>query len=305
MSNRKQRQAIAKSTLEVLNTGKLGELDISEAIRTSVDGTQSYRPDEVCPKLLSIAKTGTNVTTHFDAINTTTLKAAKDLLEEQTDVPVAVLNFASAKNPGGGFLGGSLAQEESLASHSTLYQCLKNDPMYEFHRPMKGGIYSDWCIYSPNVLVFREETNDSCHPLIQKEEDLWYMNVITCPCLNQGTAKLPQEELLQQLEKRMRRMLSVLAAHHVGNVVLGAWGCGVFRNDPNTVAKLFAKLLCSEDSPFKNRWPKVVFAVLDKRPPHNTIKPFCRIFGSSTSSKWQNQLPRNDWEETEQLTEGS
>ena len=269
MADRKQRKYIAASTMEVIQTGRLLDLDISSSIKASVAGTCSYPEDVALPKALPPKSSSTQ----FEVINVSTIHATHQLLQQEPDVPVAVLNFASAKNPGGGFLNGALAQEESLASHSTLYACLQNDAMYDYHRRQKGGIYSDWCIYSPEVPVIRDD-QEWDHPLL---EEPWFFNVLTCACLNQGTAKLPEQELQTRLEKRIRRMLSVLAAHHQGNVVLGAWGCGIFRNEPSLVASLFSKIL-SRDAKFRNRWPRVVFAVLDKTPPHNTIRAFESVF---------------------------
>src|SRR5207253_843688 len=67
----------------------------------------------------------------------------------------AALNFASAKHPGGGFLNGALAQEESLARSSALYACLVGNPMYTFHQAQSDALYTDYAIYSPDVPVFR------------------------------------------------------------------------------------------------------------------------------------------------------
>lgn len=274
--DKKHRKYIAQETMEMLRVGMLGDLDISESIKASVEGTCSYSEKDMLPKLLPLSS---GCTTQVEVANMTTIQAARELLQQEPSVPVAVLNFASAKNPGGGFLNGALAQEESLALNSALYACLENDPMYDYHRSLKGGIYSDWCIYSPQVPVIRNEEEWDRHFL----ENPWYFNVLTCPCLNQGTAKLKNPDLEKRLEKRMRRMLSVLAGHHPGNVVLGAWGCGVFKNDPRMIASLFAKMIM-QDRRFINRWPRVIFAVLDEQPTHKTIRAFESVFRGTAVS---------------------
>jgi uncharacterized protein (TIGR02452 family) len=214
-------------------------------------------------------------TTQFSVINATTLAAAESLQRQYPNERVVVLNFGSAKNPGGGFIKGAMAQEESLALHLSLYACLEGDPMYGHHRTMKGGIYTDWCIFSPEVPVFCRESESSLLA------DPWLMSVITCPCLNKS-AMMPQsrmtEKALQEaLRKRMLRFLSVLAAHHSGNVVLGAWGCGVFCNDPKMIAQLFSDLLWRHPL-FRDQWPNVVFAVLDNTSDRSTLQPFFDIF---------------------------
>ena len=91
------------------------------------------------------------------------------------------------------------------------------------------------------------------------------------------TTLTDDSEIRSELRKRMRRMLCVLAAHHSGSVVLGAWGCGVFKNDPRVIAELFEEFLC-QDPIFRNRWPKVVFAVLDRSRQKKTIHAFEEVF---------------------------
>ena len=89
----------------------------------------------------------------MNGYNATTLEVARGLADEGHRV--AALNFASARNPGGGFLTGARAQEESLARASGLYAMLLDDPMYDHHRSRKDPLYTAWVIYSPDVPVFR------------------------------------------------------------------------------------------------------------------------------------------------------
>lgn len=57
-------------------------------------------------------------------------------------------------------------------------------------------------------------------------------------------------------------MLQLAASRGVQTLVLGAWGCGVFRNDPRMVAGVFADLI-REGSSFANVFPHLVFAIYD------------------------------------------
>lgn len=295
--NRQTRQRLAHSTVEIVSTGRLGDFDISDYLQASKDGTCSYSEHDRLPPLLPKLPLPSpkrqqvyhhhhhhpTRTTRIDVINTTTLDAAWQLRQHHPTTRVAALNFASAKYPGGSFLKGSKAQEESLALNSSLYYSIKDDPMYSYHRrtdSAKPGIYSDWVIYTPNVLVFRDENDGSVL------EEPWWYDVISSPCVNLGQVQKKQHphwsrmsplQLEHLLLQRIRRMLTVLAVHHSGNVVLGAWGCGVFQNDPTTIARLFAKCLF-DDERFVNRWPRIVFAVLD-RPNGETFRAFDRVFG--------------------------
>jgi len=277
---RHQRRLLAQETVRILEDGMLQGQPIGNLVEGSVEGTLSYPEEATIP--LPLKLDDKKITTRFSVVNTTTLDAAWCLAKNFPDEKVAVLNFASAKNPGGGFLNGSMAQEESLANHSGLYACLKGDKMYDHHHQMKGGIYTDWCIFSPDVPVFRRESNGS---LISAP---WLMSVISSPCLNRSAKKgvsagaMATNELKEAIRKRMMRFLSVLAAHHSVNLVLGAWGCGVFANDPLMIAILFADLLTRHPL-FQNRWPNVVFAVLDSSREGSTISPFSQAFGGSSS----------------------
>ena len=91
-----------------------------------------------------------------------TFEAARELHEKLPNAKIAVLNFASATNPGGGVARGSRAQEESLCRCSTLYPVLA-DPkywgaFYGFHRKRHDARYTDLCLYTPGVKVIKSDT---------------------------------------------------------------------------------------------------------------------------------------------------
>lgn len=171
---------------------------------------------------------------------------------------VCVLNFASATNPGGGVVRGSSAQEESICRCTTLYPCLESHDMLEqFYYPHKRAwtpVYNDDCIYTPEVKVFKSDID---FPELLKDEDRWDVNIITCaaPNLrerpsnsmnpNSGTepAKVTDDELRALLRTRIRRIFEVAAANENEVLILGAFGCGAFRNPPEIVSEIFAEVM--------------------------------------------------------------
>lgn len=184
-----------------------------------------------------------------------TLVAARRLA---ADGPVAALVFASAKNPGGGFRTGAQAQEESVARASALFPCLTAvGEFYDFHRQQGDLLYSDRVIHSPRVPVFRDDKG-------RLLDDVHEVSLLTAAAPNRGAVLRNQpadaDRVAPVLGARARRVLAVTAAHGHRRLVLGAWGCGVFRNDPAVVADAFAVALAAVPGWFD----QVTFAVLDR-----------------------------------------
>ena len=165
---------------------------------------------------------------------------------------VCVLNFASATNPGGGVAQGSSAQEEAICRCSSLYFSLVERRMWEGfyapHRAQKNPLHNDDCIYTPGVTVFK---TDAAVPQTLPPESWYTVNVLTCAApnlrerpgnrMNEGDGEqgvqIGKQALRQLHEKRVRRILSIAAAEGNEVVILGAFGCGAFRNPPEIVAE--------------------------------------------------------------------
>ena len=165
---------------------------------------------------------------------------------------VCVHNFASASNPGGGVTKGSSAQEECLCRCSTLYFNLNTakmwDGFYSPHRAAQDPVHNDDCIYTPDVIVFK---TDTAVPQLMPEEDWYKVNVVTCAApnlrekpsnmMNSGDGNkrvlLSDKELYDLHVKRLTRIMDVAVAGGNEVVILGAFGCGAFENDPEVVAR--------------------------------------------------------------------
>ncbi len=203
----------------------------------------------------------------------TTLQAAERLLVQEQRQHVMALNFASARNPGGGFLGGSQAQEESLARSSSLYPSIvQMEEMYQHNRREKSCMYSDYMIYSPDVTVFRNDDGSL-------REQPYAVSMLTAPAVNAGIVREREPERADEIEfvmkQRIRYLLSVAAAHGQQTLVLGAFGCGVFRNDPAQVASWFHDILQLEH--YAWLFDHIVFAVLDRSKQGDVIRPFHKL----------------------------
>jgi uncharacterized protein (TIGR02452 family) len=181
-----------------------------------------------------------------------------------------VLNFASAKKPGGGFLRGARAQEESIARSSTLYPTLKTDTAQQFYtlhkRDPQGGYYSHAMIYSPGVLLLRDDRGGWTAPT--------EVDILTSPAVNAGVARKTLYSMLAPnsvegriettMRERMARILFLFEQQAVQDVVLGSFGTGVFKNDVGMVARIWADLLAVNDARFKCSFDRVIFAILGK-----------------------------------------
>lgn len=249
--------------------GRNDQVSIAQSLASAVRGTELIRPQDFD----SLSLPDGDYSTQFEVHNETTYAGAKSLLANGAS-EVCSLNFASAKNPGGGFLGGSQAQEEALARASGLYNCLQQQmPYYEFHRQGGNCLYSHHMIYSPAVPVFRDDNDELL-------DQPWLTSIITSPAVNAGALANNAPELLKRVEPVMReridRLLLLAASRGHRNLVLGAWGCGVFRNDPAVIAGLFNDSLATDR--FRNMFERVRFSVLDTTEKQTTFKAFQEMF---------------------------
>lgn len=265
---RSRAAAIARDTLDIIAEGRYenrrGEaVHVTHLVEAARDGTRTYPPDEQLPPFVP-----SRTTTAFETVNDTTLEAARKLVGEGFR-PVA-LNFASARHPGGGFLGGARAQEESLCRASGLYACINGNPMYRDHAHTGGGFYTNYAIYSPDVPVLKDDEGELL-------DDPYLCAFVTSPAVNVGAIRDNQRHLVRdEMRERIEKVLTLMAGHGHDAAVLGAWGCGVFKNDPEAIAELFAKALRGT---FAGCFAKVVFAVLDSSAERRFIGPFEKRFG--------------------------
>ncbi len=173
------------------------------------------------------------------------LAAAKKLKAAYPDDRIGVLNFASAARPGGGVLRGAGAQEECLCRCSTLYECLNTKEMWAYYyapnRARNDRMNTDTCIYSPDVTVCRTDTSI---PQRMAEADWYKVDILTCAAPDFRMCMTPTEERQYAMHcSRARRILSTAAHHGITVLVLGAFGCGAFRNTPAAVAKAYRDVL--------------------------------------------------------------
>lgn len=261
-------ESLGRSALEAIDTGKYltdhGVVDWSAEIRAAEKAKVSIRPDDELPKK---AEQGDHAVTLVGVENQTTLAAASALVADGLR-PLA-LNFANGVEPGGGFLRGATAQEETLCRSSALYATLFDDPMYDFHRDNDPAASSDWAILSPDVPVFRDDAGMEC-------DKPWLLSFLTCAApYSPAIGRLDSEPMLR---KRIHRVLEIAHAHEYESLVLGAWGCGVFANDPLQTAKDFREELEGE---FAGAFKRIVFAITDWSEQRRYLRPFCKVFSDA------------------------
>lgn len=271
----KNRIEIAQETLRIIETGSyrnnLGEtISIKDETDFAVKKSKLFRTEDF-PESFELTKSETE--TKFELTDETTLEAAKRICREDENANPFVLNFASAKNPGGGFLRGTMAQEESLAYASALYATLTpHSAMYEYNRKNVAALYSDWMIYSPRVPVFR---NDD-HSFLQKPYRVSFM---TSPAVNAGAVRQNEPKKVHLIEpinrERARKFLWIASKENHKTLILGAWGCGVFQNDSREIAEMFSDLLKEE---LANCFERVIMAIYDTTQTRKVYNEFVKVF---------------------------
>lgn len=175
------------------------------------------------------------------------------------------LNFASYKNPGGGFLKGSSAQEESLCMESYLYNVLKEFPTFyaQNGEHLNRGLYTDAAIYTPSILFIRNQ-------------DIKYCDVLTCAAPNRSLGlkygNFSLSENTMALRRRTQFIRNIIESLDIDTAILGAWGCGVFMQDPEEVARVIKEEFS------KTSLEKVILAVPNTPHSRENYLAFERVF---------------------------
>lgn len=251
--------AVASETLTLLPGLLATRPDISTEGYLCEKDKVSRLDQKFCPKMPSVK---------VKVINSDTIDAALSLRRTPSSAPVCVLNMANAQHAGGGFKHGAMAQEEALCYRSSLYFTLKLR-----HYPMPDLS----AIYSPTVLVFRNNSNNG-HTLmdLRVPADLPVIGVISAaavcqPKLTKNASGDPiyanaSDQLL--MIRKMRIILRTAIRNKHRKMILAAFGCGVFGNPPEEVARMWKSVLLEPEFA-GGWWEEVVFAVLDGGKLHN------------------------------------
>ncbi|WP_232433068.1 TIGR02452 family protein [endosymbiont of Ridgeia piscesae] len=233
------------------------------AVQVACAAKMSIAPNHVLPS----SECSTCYETRVQVTNETTLGAARRFVERGLR-PLA-LNFANGIYPGGGFRSGARAQEEVLCRSSALYRTIVGDRMYTEHRKRRLPDSTDWVIYSPDVPVFRMDNGKAL-------KQPWLLSFITCAA--PMARHIGQPKAGDLLQKRIHRILSVARAYGYSALVLGAWGCGAFGNDPHRTARDFRQAL---ENDFNGAFSDIVFAITDWSLKREFLGPFRDVFAAS------------------------
>lgn len=258
MNIRENNIRVFEDTLKIINDDK----SLMKSTFNSIKNQRLIKDSEVVSVNLK----------KYDApckIHVTTKRTMEAAYEYAGKKKISVLNFASATTPGGGVRKGSSAQEEALCRVSNLYLCLTDkklwQPFYQAHRDEKNNIHNDDIIYTPGVMVIKDDDYN-----LYSNSDRFAVDVITCAAPNLREVpensfnkdfgepiRLSDEELYKIHYKRAQKIMTVAVSTDTEVLILGAFGCGAFRNNPVVVAEAYKAAI----KEFRHAFKEVEFAV--------------------------------------------
>lgn len=215
--------------------------ELKEAVKNSIERQFMVAQEEDIDQ-----PTVENSKTQYVCSGKRSFEAAKAYKGKKT----AVLNFANNHSIGGApFVAG--AQEESLCRCSTLLPCLEamKEPFYQKHiRQYEakeiGNIGNDDLIYTPDVVVFKtDERTDPIYPKMMEKSEWYKVDVITSAAPEMQRLNYTPKNYEEIITSRVKKILDVAAKEKVEVLILGAWGCGAFKNDSKVVSNAFFTLL--------------------------------------------------------------
>ena len=247
------------------------ETEYLDIITNSFNNTKKYNPDFL-GKLSYDNNNNKSTIQNIQLLDMDSVSAAYliNFATKNEDKPIGLLNFASFKFPGGLFLQGSRMQEESLCHESILYNVLRrfNLDFYGENRLLckrykdVNSTYINRGLYSPDILFIHNN-------------EKFYCNVITVAAPNNRKHDISNDVNYRALYARIKFVLDIAKDNNIKTIILGAFGCGVFKQNPEEVANIFKELLIFGEYNFNN----VYFAI----PYGNNYKVFARVLKACLS----------------------
>ena len=273
-----------RNTVEIVNQGhyvsESGEEYIfpndSDMMRNTVFYEHEIRMDDIPPR---------DEPTIVEVQNIDCLYAGVQLKEQGYNP--AVLNMASRRNPGGGVTTGAGAQEETLFRRTNLFRSLYQFAPYAEQYGIKPSHHqypldrNYGGVYTPNAIYFRESEQKG-YALLEKPVSLSFITVAGMNRPDLTTGGMIANHHVEPIKNKIRTIFRIGLVHGHDSLVLGALGCGAFRNPPRHVASLFHEVM--EETEFKDKYRCIVFAILDdhnahqKHNPVGNFRPFAEEF---------------------------
>lgn len=192
-----------------------------------------------------------------------TIDALMRIMNMNKNALTGVLNFASYRHAGGGFIKGSFAQEEALCHSTNLYTALeKEQQWYDNHeKNLNQYLYGNEAVLSENVTIIADSNF-----IPVKADRAYKTDVLTCAAPNRKAALKRYPDISRKADEAMYSradyILSIFALKDYDSLILGAFGCGVFGNNPQYTAECFKSLL---ENKYKGVFKEIIFAIPDNK----------------------------------------
>ena len=298
---RKENTDMLQDTLRILEQGAYQKDGRTVPLKLSMEEMRESRVllpqdvEEICgrtdfQKVFTLGRCG------YSCQNKDSFAAAREQYQKYSYLfgkdskPVLVLNLANPVNPGGGVRNGAKAQEEDLCRKSSLLLSLESPEAakyYEYNRSLHTNMGSDGMIFTPQVEIIKDENGDLL-------KDTVIVAVLTCaaPMVKYGKEGMEEAAYEEMVYHRIMGMLKCAGYFGYKNLVLGAWGCGAFRNDARVMSDLFYKALKEMDFGGMREndfFRRIDFAVLDRTEALYNFKEFYRNFSFDNFYRDENQ----------------